>query len=265
MLKGFLKERFLDLGLYYQINGYRFRNDQRNASQKEFYGQLIGKDDLVFDIGANVGQRSEIFSQLARQVIAFEPQPDCVRHLKSRFRRTPNVTINQLAVSDSEGEATFFKSDSHTLSSMSPEFISKVSAHRFKESHWNEQLVVTTTTLDHMIARYGVPRFIKIDVEGFEANVLKGLTQPVSYISFEMTPELIEQSQECVRLLNSISPDYVFNYCVGEDLNFVLKEHADYEEFTGHILPKLGKQGHFGDIYAVLSQSKNARASAVTS
>ena len=255
MLKGFLKERLLDYGLYYQINGYRFRNDQRNASQKEFYAQLISRDDLVFDIGANVGQRSEIFSQLAGKVIAFEPQTDCVRHLKSRFRRAQNVTIKQLAVSDTEGEATFYKSDSHTLSSMSPEFISKVSAERFKESSWNEELVVKTTTLDSMIARYGVPGFIKIDVEGFEANVLKGLTHPVSYISFEMTPELIEEAQECVRLLHKISPDYVFNYCKGEDLNFVLENHADYQEFTSNILPKLGKQGEFGDIYAVLRSS----------
>ena len=253
MLKGFLKERLLDLGLYYQINGYRFRNDQRNASQKEFYAQLIGKDDLVFDIGANVGQRSEIFSQLARKVVAFEPQTDCVRHLKSRFRRAQNVTIKQLAVSENEGEATFYKSDSHNLSSMSPEFISKVSAQRFKDNHWDEQLVVKTTTLDHIIDLHGAPRFVKIDVEGFEASVLKGLTRAVPFVSFEYTPELIQEAAECVRLLHNISPDYLFNYCEGEDLNFVLDKHVDYNEFTASILPALGEQGQFGDIYGVLS------------
>jgi FkbM family methyltransferase len=253
VVKRIVKEILLDVGLYYKINGYRFRNGQRNESQEAFYAGLIDKEDLVFDVGANVGQRSEIFSKLAGKVVAFEPQADCVRHLRSRFRWTKIVTIEQIALSDRDGEAVFYKSNSHTLSSMSRKFIAKVSKERFKEYRWDEELRVKTKTLDQMIDLYAKPKFIKIDVEGFEANVLRGLTQAVPYISFECTPELIDEAKECVELINNISGDYVYNYCNGEDLNFVLEQHVDYLTFTSNILPRLGEQGQFGDIYAVLS------------
>jgi len=252
-MKEALKNRLLDAGLYYKINAFRFRNDPRNIAQKAFYANLIGKDDLVFDVGANVGQRAELFSQLAGRVIAFEPQADCVRHLKSRFRMRDNVTIEQIALSDREGEALFYESSSHTLSSMSRKFINTVSKERFKEHHWDEEIKVKTTTLDRMIAIYGRPKFIKIDVEGFEASVFGGLTETVPYISFEYTPELIGEANACVRRINKISERYVYNYCYGEDLNFVLKKHADYVSFSTTVLSVLGQQDQFGDIYAILS------------
>src|SRR5205823_2595751 len=128
----------------------------------------IGKGDLVFDVGANIGQRAEIFSKLAGRVVAFEPQADCVKHLRSRFRWKKFVTIEQVALSDRDGDAVFYKSNSHTLSSMSPKFIATVSKERFKEYRWDEELRVKTKTLDQMISLYAKPKFIKIDVEGFE-------------------------------------------------------------------------------------------------
>jgi FkbM family methyltransferase len=253
MVKGLLKEILLAAGVYYKINDYRFRRNQRSASQEAFYARLIGKQDLVFDVGANVGQRSEIFSKLAGRVVAFEPQADCVRHLRSRFRWTRIVTVEQVALSDRDGDAVFYKSNAHTLSSMSPKFIATVGGERFKEYHWNEGFRVKTKTLDQMIDLYAKPKFIKIDVEGFEASVLGGLTHAVPYISFECTPELIDEAKECVRLINNISGNYVYNYCQGEDLNFVLEKHVDYLTFTSSVLPKLGEQRQFGDIYGVLS------------
>src|SRR6266850_6899667 len=86
MVKRFLQELLLGVGLYYKVNAYRLGQDPRNISQREFYSTIIGRDDLVFDVGANVGQRAAIFSELARTVVAFEPQTECVRHLRSRFR-----------------------------------------------------------------------------------------------------------------------------------------------------------------------------------
>lgn len=258
LLKRFAKEVLLDFGLYYTVNSYRLRNDQRNAAQEAFYADLISKEDLVFDVGANIGQRSEIFSKLARRVVAFEPQPNCVRHLKSRFRRRKNVTIEQVALGDREGEAPFYASTAHTLSSMSRKFIRAVSNERFKEYRWDEELKVKTTTLDQMITTYSKPQFIKIDVEGFEVSVLSGLTQAVPYISFECTPELIEEAKECLRLINNISGNYLYNYCMGEDLNFVLERHVDYLKFTSRVLPVLGNHHQFVDIYAVLGTPETA-------
>ena len=256
MLKKPLKEFLLRSGLYYKLNDYRFRHEEwggrKDASQKSFYAKLIGGDDTVFDVGANVGQRTQIFSQLCQRVIAVEPQTECVRHLRSRFMFSKNVVIEQLALGEKEGQAVLRESDAHTISSMSSKFIEIVGQTRFKESHWDREVKVEVVTLDRLIEKYGTPKFIKIDVEGYEAQVLAGLNVAVRYLSFEFTPELIDEAERCVTRLEQISERYLYNYCLGEDLNFVLGEHVTGAVFSNTILPVLARQGNFGDIYAIL-------------
>jgi len=251
MLKKALKEILLDVGLYYKINGYRLRHDQRNISQRAFYSRIIGRDDLVFDVGANVGQRAAIFSELARTVVAFEPQAQCVRHLRSRFRFKRNVEIQPVALSEAEGVAVIYESSAHTVSSMSPKFIESVGKKIFKEETWDGEIAVKTRTLDQMIDLYGVPRFIKIDVEGFELNVLNGLSRRVPLLSFEFMPIALDEVEKCLSRLNEISGDYLYDYCLGENLNFRLREHVDYETFLRDVLPELERAPSFGDIYAI--------------
>jgi FkbM family methyltransferase len=255
MIKESLKEVLLKAGLYYKITDYRFRHAEwsglRYASQKSFYATLIGRDDIVFDVGANVGHRAQIFSQLCRQVIAVEPQAQCVRHLRSRFMFSRNVTIEQLALGEREGEAVLSESDSHTISSMSSRFIETVGKARFKDRNWKRQVRVEMKTLDHLIAKYGRPRFIKIDVEGYEAQVLAGLNSAVAYLSFEFTPELMDEAEKCVARLDAVSGGYLYNYCLGENLNFVLPAHVTGAELRANVLPSLARQGDFGDIYAI--------------
>lgn len=250
MLKETLKESLLQLGLYYKINGVRFRNDPRNITQRAFYSTVISEGDIVFDIGANVGQRAQIFSELGAKVVAVEPQPVCVRHLRSRFRFNKKVIIEQIALSDRAGEATMCLSDSHTISSMSRRFIETMKRQTFKDNRWDKEITVETKTLDQLIETHGLPRFIKIDVEGFELNVLKGLNTVVPLVSFEFTPELMDEARRCVERIHEIAQNYRFNYCLGEDLNFAIKEHADYSTFMGEVMPQLAAQENFGDIYA---------------
>ncbi|HEX8145379.1 MAG TPA: FkbM family methyltransferase [Pyrinomonadaceae bacterium] len=255
MLKESLKEALLKAGLYYKINDYRFRHTEwggvKTASQKAFYATLVGRDDTVFDVGANVGQRTQIFSQLCRRVVAIEPQAQCVRHLRSRFMFSKNVTIEHLALGEREGEAVIRESDSHTISSMSSRFIETVGKARFKDSSWEREVKVEMKTLDQLIEKHGLPKFIKIDVEGYEAQVLAGLNHNVRYLSFEFTPELMEEAEKCVGRLEHISSGYLYNYCLGEDLNFVLESHVGADEMTARILPELAGQGNFGDLYAI--------------
>lgn len=261
MLKTSLKELLLDVGLYYKINGYRFRHDQRNISQIAFYSRIIGRDDLVFDVGANVGQRAAIFSDLARTVVAFEPTAECVRHLRSRFRFQRNVEIQPVALSEAEGEAIIYQSSAHTVSSMSPAFIENVGKKVFKDETWDGKVAVKTRTLDQMIDLYGLPRFIKIDVEGFELSVLKGLSRSVPILSFEFIPIAIDEAKQCLEKLNEISADYLYDYCLGENLDFVLREHVDYQTFSRDVLPELERAASFGDIYAILkSDLRQGRA-----
>ena len=251
-MKKLIKELLLDVGLYYKVNAFRFRHDARNRSQRTFYANVIRKTDVVFDVGANVGQRSEIFSQLAAQVVAFEPQAECIRHLKSRFRFRRNVEIQPVALSDSEGEAVIYQSSSNTLSSMSEKFVDTVGKSVFTEANWDNRVTIHTRTLDQMIDVYGTPGFIKIDVEGFEINVLRGLSRPAPFLSFEFTPLAMDEVKKCLARLHEISENYLYDYCLGEDLDFVLPEHVNYQTFVNEIIPKLESAGTFGDIYAIL-------------
>src|ERR1700741_4675894 len=132
-IKNILRESLLDLGLYHKVNNLRFRNDARNKAQKEFYARVIKPGDLVFDVGANVGQRSEIFAQLAKTVVAIEPQPNCVRHLKSRFRFNRHVIIQEVALGDEPGAATMWQSNSSGISSMSRRFIDTMGSGVFRD------------------------------------------------------------------------------------------------------------------------------------
>jgi len=256
MMKRFLKGILLGLGLYYKVNAIRFRHDQRSPAQQAFYAGLINKSDLIFDVGANVGQRSEIFSRLAAKVVAFEPQAECVKHLKSRFMFTPNVEIVQVALSEAEGEAVLYESSDQALSSLSPKFIEDFGHKVFQET-WDRKVTVRTGTVDRMIDTYGLPRFIKIDVEGWELSVLKGLSRPVPLLSFEFTPLLIDEAKKCVARLNEISGDYLFDYCLGEKLDFVLPEHVNYETFSLEVLPQLQSAASFGDIYAIMKSDRS--------
>ena len=97
---------------------------------------------------------------------------------------------------------------------------------RFKNEQWNQTEQIEITTLENVISKFGIPAFIKIDVEGFELEVLKGLKTPVKNISFEYTvPEQLNKVLECIEQVNTISSQYLYNYSIGEEMKLVLKQH----------------------------------------
>jgi len=252
-LKTVLKESLLDLGLYHKFNNFRFRHDLKNKSQENFYRKVIKDDALVFDVGANVGQRSEIFAKLGRKVIAIEPQPNCIRHLRSRFKFNRKVVIEEVALAEKRGEAQMWQSDSPGISSMSRSFIDTMSRSVFRDEKWDKEIKVKTVTLDDLVETYGLPDFLKIDVEGYELTVLSGLTRAIPFISFEYTPEMMDDLRACLNRVHEISPDYSYNYCLGENLEFVLDTHVDYDTFVKSGLNEISRLDTFGDVYAILN------------
>jgi FkbM family methyltransferase len=158
---------------------------------------------LIFDIGANIGNTVEQFSRKATQVIAFEPNPSLVAELRTRFPQK-NIQIEEIALSDKEGSAIFHLSPSHTISTLSSEWVGES---RFSHTHrWNQDISVRTSTLDLMIDKWGTPDYIKIDVEGHEEQVISGLTRllPQTTMSFEWAEEMKESIRRTLLRLDDL-------------------------------------------------------------
>jgi FkbM family methyltransferase len=214
-----------------------------------FYGQFVAAGSLCFDVGANVGKRTGVFLALGARVIAVEPQGACLRRLRRRFGKDDRVVVVDRALGAREGEAEMLVSAVHTLSSFSPEWVRSVTeSGRFRDYAWDGRQTVAVTTLDALIAIHGVPDFCKIDVEGYESQVLAGLSRPLPMVSFEFAPEFLQNAIECVARLETLGRSR-FNYSLGESMTFAEPDWLTATELTG-ALKSLDDPAAFGDVYA---------------
>jgi len=223
---------------------------RRKTAMMEFYSAIIEGTSLCFDVGANIGNRTEVFLELGASVIAIEPQDTCMKILRDKYKNNKNVVLIQKALGDTESRGTMMVCDDEpTLSSFSSEWIGRVkSSGRFADCTWDTTATVSITTLDRLIDQYGVPDFIKIDVEGYEYQVLQGLSRPVPHISFEFVQEIIEPSILSIQYLSSLGMKK-FNYSIGESMRFALDEWIEEKEICD-ILASLPGSMIFGDVYS---------------
>ena len=120
---------------------------------------------------------------------------------------------------------------------------------RFSSSKWDKVINVDTTTLDQLINDHGHPRYIKIDVEGFELEVLKGLTKKTGIISFEFTSEFFKDAIKCLDYLNKLGYKK-FNYSEGERKKFNF-DWTSKDKILEEIENKIKTNNYlWGDIYA---------------
>lgn len=213
-----------------------------------FYAQFIFPGDIVFDIGANIGNRTEIFLKLGAIVVAIEPQNLCMNLLNKKYGCHKNFNLVGAAVGEKEGVSEMFISNANTLSSLSPDWINAVKkSGRFAKYRWDKTVLVPMTTIDAVIAQYGMPLFIKIDVEGFEYQVLQGLTSPIKMISLEFTPEILVKTFLCIDYLDRLG-SVKANYCIGESFCWELDDWISPEELKDR-LRNLPDTKVFGDVY----------------
>lgn len=190
--------------------------DTFNPNITKFYSQFVKSGSLCFDIGANIGKKTDIFLKLGAKVVAVEPNPECVAFLRRKYRFNKNVTIIDKGLDAQETKKDMHICEANSLSSMSQEWIelSKASS-RCEGFNWDKTVTVETTTLDQLISIYGKPDYCKIDVEGYELNVLDGLSQQIPVVSLEIAPESIETIKQCIERLSGLGP-VGFNHSLGE-------------------------------------------------
>jgi len=226
-----------------------FDEIEENKKRKIFYSQFVESDDLCFDIGANVGNRVSPLLELGAKIIAFEPQSSCRKILKWKFGK--RIKIDDRAMGSSEGVMDMYISNFSGISSLSQEWINSVKNTRFQNFEWGETEKVKVNTIDQAIKEYGIPKFIKIDVEGYELEVLNGLSVPIDMISFEYaTPEQTKRAIDCIERIALINANSVFNYSVGESMNFALNTWINADDMIKLVSGNEFSQTLFGDIYA---------------
>jgi FkbM family methyltransferase len=226
----------------------------RRRRLTRFYTQFIGPDDLCFDIGAHVGSRLRAWTPLGARIVAVEPQPDCMALLRRWFGQHSRITLIEQAVGAAPGIAELLISPrTPTVTTLSPAWIEAVQQEKgFAAVRWNERIPVTVTTLDALIAHHGLPAFCKIDVEGYELEVLKGLSQPIPALSFEYLPACLDTARHCIAHLASLGT-YAFNWSVGEAQCLRSAAWLDAEAMYARLMTFTPAQGS-GDIYARLQQ-----------
>jgi len=223
----------------------------KELDQAKFYKQFIKRNDLVFDVGCNVGCRTKLFLNLGARVVAFEPQPELCEHLHSHLKRNKMFTLEKSAIGTEKGYAEMRISEAHVLSSMSSRWIEATKkSGRFQQYEWNKSIQVEVTTFDKAIHKHGLPQFVKIDVEGFELDVMKGLSHQVPYLSFEFTAEDICNTYNCIKHLSNLGK-YEFRISKAESFIMEPNDWVDNKEIKKRIGQLISDDSlSWGDVYA---------------
>lgn len=228
----------------------------RQRGLKRLYAEFAGPGDLAFDVGAHLGDRTAAFAALGASVVALEPQPHLFRWLTRLLGRHPRVALLPCAAGAQVGEATLAMSRATpTVSTLAVQWRESIGQHNqgFRTVRWEDEIRVPVTSLDVLIAEHGLPRFCKIDVEGFEDEVLAGLSQPVEAVSVEFVAGSLEVAKRCIARLSTLG-DYRFNAIAGEQRQFLWPDWRSADSTTRWLSEGAGGLAS-GDLYARLASA----------
>jgi FkbM family methyltransferase len=213
-----------------------------------FYREILAPGDLVFDVGAHVGTRARAMRRAGARVIALEPQGMFARYL--RLTLPKDIQLIEAAAGKADDMAQMAISSRHpTVSSLKTGFVTDAAdTPGFAHVRWDKTQTVRVVTLDSLIAQHGLPAYIKIDVEGFELEVLSGLSQPVALLSVEYLPAFAELTLGVLERLEQLGT-YQFNPVRGEREGFLWQDWRDADALRAW-LATLPADAPSGDLFA---------------
>jgi FkbM family methyltransferase len=229
-------------GVYWRVANRSLVDDR--GKEVAFYRNLLKglhPGGLIFDVGANQGTKTDVFLRLGARVVAVEPDETnqhilIERYLRFRLTRTPVVIVGK-AVSDKSAVETMWidepGSAKNTLSGKWVETLRNDGTRFGQRLTFALRKEIPTTTLDQLVTKYGLPFFIKIDVEGYELSVLRGLRRPVPYLSFEVNlPEFRPEGLQCVEVLGRLAAEGRFNYAADCRQGLAREDWLGPQEFS---------------------------------
>lgn len=229
----------------------RFLYERKSSHQKniEFYKKLLPSNQLCFDVGGNVGGRTRAFLETGARVVCVEPQSVFFKYLQKQFSNNSNVYLEKLALGAKQDILELQVSSLFpTVSTLSDKswIDGVINANKLKVKY-DKTEQVEVETLDNLISKYGLPNFCKIDVEGFEHEVLLGLSQIIPLISFEFFNYDMKNTNLCLKRLCDLGYTQ-FNWSIGEQQQFEMQVWGSETDLLKDIeLKNTGK--YSGDIY----------------
>jgi FkbM family methyltransferase len=230
--------------LYWKIAGKQWI--LAREKQTDFYRRLLPElslGDLIFDIGANEGFKTDLFLRLGARVIAVEPDETNQSILKEKFvkfrlTRRPLVIVGKAVSDKSTTETMWIDGPGSAVNTLSQKWAGALKRNKARQTYGHygldfaQQKTVETTTLEQLMSTHGVPTFIKIDVEGYELNVIRSLQRSVPYLSFEVNlPEFRQEGLECVEILGRLEAAGKFNYAVDCEQGLALECWLNTNDF----------------------------------
>ncbi|MFG2050910.1 FkbM family methyltransferase [Micromonospora sp. NPDC048935] len=228
-----------------------YGDPERDARMDAFYSRFVTSGDLVFDIGSHVGDHIGSFRRLGARVVAVEPQPLCLRALRAIYADDDRVTLVEAACGAQTGRTRLHvNSTNPTVSTASPDFVRAArGAGGWESEVWDADIEVPVVTVDALIGEYGVPTFAKIDVEGFEDEVLAGLSRSLPALSFEFTTIARAVAGRSLDRLTALGFDG-FDVALGDDKSMTFDRWLPATDMAAH-LRDLPHRANSGDVYCV--------------
>lgn len=211
------------------------RNFVKSYNLKKFYAKLIDKNELCFDIGANIGKKSKILLDIGARVVAFEPQKSCISKLTQLKSKYNNFHFESLALDNKVGKNILTLSNYSEIATLSSNF---VNIYKNKDINWIEEEEVKTITINKAIEQFGLPFYCKVDVEGYEFEILSTLKHKISLIEFEVVAGFQEKAIQIINILNR--ENTLFNFTLNEQPYFKSKNWIKADEMVKvvHAFPK---------------------------
>jgi FkbM family methyltransferase len=206
---------------------------------KSFYKNFIGNSDFVITIGDVFSNITEIALNIGAMVLVVEPLPENFKVLQERLAKFPNSMLLHKDIGAFTAEFSYNQAYERNILPYSSNLTVS-----------ENQALVKITTVDELIREYGVPTFLKINANGFENEVLKGLSHKLFVISFSFYSYLHEKTIENIRRL-IILGDYEFNWILDENPKFESKTWLSARELHTS-MSEFSKERFSGEIFARL-------------